>query len=197
MEAKAKEALEHFEHAQHAGGSGGHGDFDDASTSHLVRNAAITVAVLAAFLAIATLLATKAMTKVITGETKAADTNAALHANEVKTTFAEHDAQLLRVIGVGNTQEQAAAERAAEIEEQIVNHYGPIDEKLAAKAHAYEASRDDAEQKHKLYEYSTAGLQIAIVIASISIIARRRWLLQGAVLAGVASVGVLAAGLMA
>ena len=63
MEAKAREALERFEQAQHHGG-GGHGDHDDASTSHLVRNAAITVAVLAAFLAVATLLATKAMTKV-------------------------------------------------------------------------------------------------------------------------------------
>src|SRR3954471_3966536 len=100
MEAKAREALERFEHAQHHGP--GHGDHDDASTSHLVRNAAVTVAILAAFLAVATLLATKAMTKVITGETKAADTNAALHANEVKTTFAEHDAELLRVIGTGD-----------------------------------------------------------------------------------------------
>jgi hypothetical protein len=196
MEPKAKEALEHFEHARHGTGDG-HGDNDDASTSHLVRNAAITVAVLAAFLAIATLLATKAMTKVITGETKAADTNAALHANEVKTTFAEHDAELLRVIGTGNTQERAAAERAEEIEHQIVHRYGPIDKKLEEKAHAYESSRDEAEKKHKLYEYSTAGLQIAIVIASISIIARRRWLLQGSWGVGVVSVGVLVAGLTA
>jgi hypothetical protein len=195
MEAKAREALERFEHAQHHGG-GGHGDHDDASTSHLVRNAAITVAVLAAFLAVATLLATKAMTKVITGETKAADTNAALHANEVKTTIAENDATLFRVIG-GDAGEQRAAARAVELEERLVEHYGPIDAALEKKAHAYEASRDRAEEKHKLYEYSTAGLQIAIVIASISIIARRRWLLQGSWGVGVASVGVLVAGLAA
>jgi hypothetical protein len=194
MEAKAREALERFEHAQHHGP--GHGDHDDASTSHLVRNAAVTVAILAAFLAVATLLATKAMTKVITGETKAADTNAALHANEVKTTIAENDATLFRVIG-GDAGEKRAAERAVELEERLVHHYGPIDAALEKKAHAYEASRDTAENKHKLYEYSTAGLQIAIVIASISIIARRRWLLQGAWGAGVVSVGVLAAGLLA
>jgi hypothetical protein len=195
MEAKAREALERFEHAQHHGGHG-HGDHGDASTSHLVRNAAITVAVLAAFLAVATLLATKAMTKVITGETKAADTNAALHANEVKTTIAENDATLFRVIG-GDAGEQRAAARAVELEERLVEHYGPIDAALEKKAHAYEASRDRAEEKHKLYEYSTAGLQIAIVIASISIIARRRWLLQGSWGVGVASVGVLVAGLAA
>jgi hypothetical protein len=195
MEAKAREALERFEHAQHHG-SGGHRDDGDVATSHLVRNAAITVAVLAAFLAVATLLATKAMTKVITGETKAADTNAALHANEVKTTIAENDATLFRVIG-GDAGEKRAAERAVELEERLVKHYGPIDEALEKKAHAYAASRDKAEKKHKLYEYSTAGLQIAIVIASISIIARRRWLLQGSWGVGVVSVGVLVAGLTA
>lgn len=196
MEAKAREALEVFERA-HQHGSGDHHDDDgDASRSPLVRNAAITVAVLAAFLAVATLLATKAMTKVITGETKAADTNAALHANEVKTTIAENDATLFRVIG-GDAGEKRAAERAVELEERLVKQYGPIDAALEKKAHAYEASRDEAEKKHKLYEYSTAGLQIAIVIASISIIARRRWLLQGSWGVGVASVGVLAAGLLA
>jgi hypothetical protein len=193
MEAKAREALERFEHAQHHGGHGGHAD---AATAHLVRNAAITVAVLAALLAVSTLLATKAMTKVITGETKAADTNAALHANEVKTTIAENDATLFRVIG-GDAGERRAAERATELEERLVKHYAPIDAALEKKAHAYEASRDTAEKQHKPYEYSTAGLQIAIVIASISIIARRRWLLQGSWGVGVASAGVLIAGLLA
>jgi hypothetical protein len=195
MEAKAREALEVFERAHQHGGDD-HGDDGDASRSTLVRNAAVTVAILAAFLAVSTLLATKAMTKVITGETKAADTNAALHANEVKTTIAENDATLFRVIG-GDAGEKRAAERAVELEERLVKQYGPIDAALEKKAHAYEASRDKAEKKHKLYEYSTAGLQIAIVIASISIIARRRWLLQGSWGVGVASVGVLIAGLLA
>jgi hypothetical protein len=195
MEAKAHEALERFEHAQHHGGGEKHDD-GDPSRSPLIRNAAITVAVLAAFLAVSTLLATKAMTKVITGETKAADTNAALHANEVKTTIAENDATLFRVIG-GDNGERRAAARAVELEQRLVKQYGPIDEALEKKAHAYESSRESAEKKHKLYEYSTAGLQIAIVIASISIIARRRWLLQGAWGAGLVSVGVLVAGLLA
>ncbi len=194
MEAKAREALERFEQVQHHGGNG-HDDGGDPATSHLVRNAAVTVAVLAACLAVATLLATKAMTKVITGETKAADTNAALHANEVKTTIAENDATLLRVIG-GDAGEKQAAERAVELDERLVKEYGPIDAALEKKAHAYESSRDEAETDHKLYEFSTAGLQIAIVIASISIIARRRWLLQGSWGIGVVSVGVLAAGLL-
>jgi hypothetical protein len=195
MEAKATEALERFEHVRHHG-SGDHGGDGDPSTTHLVRNAAITVAILAACLAVATLLATKAMTKVITGETKAADTNAALHANEVKTTIAENDATLFRVIG-GDTGERRAAERATELEERLVKQYGPIDKALEKKAQEYEVSRDSNEKKHKLYEYSTAGLQIAIVIASISIIARRRWLLQGSWGVGLASVGVLVAGLLA
>jgi hypothetical protein len=197
MDVKAREALERFEHAQHhgAGDDHGHDDEVDPAKSPLIRDAAISVAVLAACLAIATLFATKAMTKVITGETKAADTNAALHANEVKTTIAENDATLFRVIG-GDAGERAAAAKAVELEQRLVEHYAPIDAALEKKAHAYAESRDKAESDHKLFEYATAGLEIAIVIASVSIIARRRWLLQGAWGAGVVSVGVLVAGFL-
>ena len=69
---------------------------------NLARTAAIVVAVLAVFLAVAMFLSTEAMKEAITGETKAADTSAIMEANEVKMIIAESNAQILRVVAVGN-----------------------------------------------------------------------------------------------
>jgi hypothetical protein len=189
---KAKESLEHFESTHHHTS-----EPDDGGQAHLVRNAAVLVAVLAAFLAVATFLSETAMTHVITGETRAADAGARLQANEVKTTVAENDAALLRVIGTDRQAEDQAGEKAAKIEEELVAEYGPIDKDLEHEIVHEEHERDHAESQHKLFEFSSVALQIAIVLASISIIARSMWLLRGGGLLGVGAVGLLLAGLLA
>ena len=188
METKARESIEHFEGAHQRAEL-------DGVPAHLIRNAAIVVAVFAAFLAIAAFLAETAMKDVVTGETKAADASARLEANSVKTTIAENDATLFRVIG-GDRGERAAAERAIELERRLVAHYAPIDEELAHEVAAERSARDSAEKRHKLYEIASVALQIAIVVASISIIARSLWLLRGGVVLGVAGVGILVVGLV-
>jgi hypothetical protein len=192
MSAKAKESLEHFESTHHNAS-----EPEDPGHAHLVRNAAVLVAVLAAFLAVATFLAETAMTHVITGETRAADASSRLQANEVKTTVAENDAALLRAIGTGDDAEDQAGEQAAEIEEKLVAHYGPIDKELEHEVHVEQHDRDHAEKQHKLYEFASVLLQIAIVLASISIIARSVWLLRGGGAVGIGAVGLLLAGLLA
>jgi hypothetical protein len=45
-----------------------------------------------------------------------------------------------------------------------------------------------------LYELAVVGLQIGIVLASVSIIVKRRWLLYGGGAMGLVGVGVLIAG---
>jgi hypothetical protein len=192
MSVKAKESIEHFESSQHLVG-----EPTDPGYAQLIRNAAVLVAVLAAFLAIATFLAETALKHVITGETQAADVSARLEANDVKTTIAENDAALLRAIGSGNAAEQHAADTAAAIEEKLVTHYGPVDEELEHEVVEERHQRDHAEHQHHLYEFSSVALQIAIVLASISIIARSMWLLRGGGALGIAAIGLLAAGLLA
>jgi hypothetical protein len=189
---KAKESLEHFESTNHHTV-----DPDDSGQAHLVRNAAVLVAILAAFLAVATFLSETAMTHVITGETRTADASARIQANEVKTTVAENDAALLRVIGTDDAAEHQAGERAAEIEEELIAEYGPIDKNLEHEMGHEEHERDHAETQHKLFEFSSVALQIAIVLASISIIARSAWLLRGGGMLGIGAVGLLLAGLLA
>ncbi len=50
-------------------------------------------------------------------------------------------------------------------------------QELIAKAHQYEAIRDHAAQQDPYFDYAEALMQIAIVLASVSIVARRRWVL--------------------
>jgi hypothetical protein len=191
MSTKATESIEQFEHTHRATE-----EEPDPRHRHLVRDAAVLVAVLAAFLAIGTFLAEDAMKHVITGETRTADVNAQLQANEVKTTVAENDAALLRVIGGANATERQAGQRAAQIEEKLVTQYGPVDEHLEHEVAAEEHERDHAEKQHKLYEIASVGLQIAIVLASISIIARSAWLLRGGGALGAGALGLLVVGLL-
>lgn len=186
---ESHEALERFEKVV-KGHEESHGE-----GGKLARTAAIVVAVLAAFLAVATYLGNQTTTKVITDETKGADTQAQLEANDIKSIIAGANAVLLRVVGTGNLKQTAAVTKAEELESRVQTELKPADQRLSAKIGADQADRDRAEQRHKLYAVSEVGLQVAIVLAGISILVRREWLLACSVLLGTAGVGFLIAGL--
>ena len=66
-----------------------------------------------------------------------------------------------------------AALHRARIERQLQ----PLDTRLTARIQHDRHTADHANTQHVLYELAEVGLQVGIVLASISIIARRRWLL--------------------
>jgi hypothetical protein len=187
---EAHEALEHFEKVSEAE------EEQARPAGELARSAAIVVAVLAAFLAVATFLSNEAVKEVITGETKAADTSAQLEANNVKTIIAGADSVLLRVVGAGNPKEATAAAKAEELEGSVQSELQPVDRTLTAKIAADAKDRSRADQRHLLYELAEVGIQVGIVLAGISILVRRRWMLTGGSLLGAAGVVVLIAGLL-
>ena len=187
---EAHDALEQFEKVSEAG------EESDASDGQLARTAAVVVAVLAAFLAIATFLSNEAVKEVITGETRGADTSAQLEANSVKTIIAGADAVLLRVVGSGSAKEAAAAGKAEELETAVQSELQPVDRRLSAKIVADEHTRNQAEHQHLLYELAEVGIQVGIVLAGISILVRRRWLLASGGVLGAAGVVILIAGLL-
>src|SRR5438477_11693085 len=115
----AHDAFQRFERVAHD-------SLDDLS-----RTAAIVVAALAVFLAVAMFLSSEAIKEAITGETKAADTSAVREANEIKTIVAESNAQILRVVAVGSPLARRANARARALDGRIVNELAPIDRKLA------------------------------------------------------------------
>ncbi|MBV9941792.1 MAG: DUF4337 family protein, partial [Solirubrobacterales bacterium] len=141
-------------------------------------------------------LSNEAVKEVITGETRGADTNTQLEANDIKTIIAGSDAVLLRVAGTGNPKEAAAVAKAEELEGRVQTELEATERSLSVKTRADEEERRRADQRHLLYELAEVGIQIGIVLAGISILVRRRALLTSGAALGAAGVAVLVAGLL-
>src|SRR5262249_61128650 len=94
--------VERFEAGPRAGGG-------ELATPQFARQAALVVAVMAAFLAVATFLSNEAVKEVITGETNRADTSSRLESNQLKIDVAGGNATMLKVLAHGpHDQAQAA-----------------------------------------------------------------------------------------
>lgn len=189
--AEAHHSYERFEQG-HSVANGDEGHLG----SHHGRNAALVVAVMAAFLAIATFLSNEAVKEVITGETHRADASAQLESNTLKVEINKGNSTMLKVLGTGSPAEQAAAVQARAHEAKIVHELEPADAELKAEIAEHEHEVDHANTQHIDYELAEVGLQVGIVLASVSIIARRRWLLGAAGAAASAGVALLLVGLL-
>jgi rRNA maturation endonuclease Nob1 len=189
---EAHRSYERFEEGHRVAAAG-----DVHGGPHYGRNAALAVAVMAAFLALATFLANEAVKEVVTGETHRADTSARLESNRVKIDISSGNAGLLQALGAGSAQARQASAEALRHETRIVRELEPADAHLTAEIQADEEETDHANTQHLDYELAEVGLQVGIVLASVSIIARRRWLLACGGVAATAGVLLLAAGLLA
>ena len=181
----ARKHMEELEHRAEEHGPGGW---------RLTTIAATFVAVLAAILAVATLLSNDAAKAAITGETRVADATASLEANEVRADSAAQNSLILRVIVAGNPAARAAEQNVLRIERHIQDVLRPRDQRLSAVIRQARHKRDDADDDHLLYEVAQVALEIGIVLATLAIITRRRWLLGGGALVGVIGVVVLLVG---
>jgi Domain of unknown function (DUF4337) len=179
---EAHRSYERFEKGHEAAGEG-------ELLPRFARHAAVIVAVMAAFLAVATFLANESVKEVITGETHRADASNQLEANTLKIEVNEGDSTLLKVLGTGTPAEQAAAAHTRAHEAKVVEELEPADARLRDEIAAHDREVDDANTRHLDYELAEVGLEVGIVLASVAIITRRRWLLQ--VGAGAATVGVV------
>lgn len=168
----------------------------NSEIGHYGRNAAMVVAVTAAFLAIATFLSNEAVKHVITEETQRADTSAQLESNLVRIDIAEGNSTMLRVLGAGGPKEHIAAAEATRHEAHVVDELKPIDAHLEEEIQSHIHKTEHANSQHVSYELAGVALQVGIVLASVSIIARRRWLLGVAGAAASAGVAMLLVGLV-
>lgn len=187
---EAHEAYERFERAHevtHA--SNGQPPF--------TMRAAVTVAVLAAFLAVATFLTNETIKDAIQNQTKAADANAEAISFSTQQEVALLAGAQLTSLSASQDPGVAAASKAGATE--LEKHTKQFD--LAAKGlqlRAADAKKEvnDANDSHLIYELAVVGLQIGIVLASIAIIAKRIFLLYGAWGAGVVGIVLLILGLI-
>ena len=160
------------------------------------QKAALAVAVIAGFLAVATFLSNEAMKEVITGETHGAVSSARLESNRVKIDTVRGTASLLRVLGVSTPARQAAGARAHALESRVLDHLRPADTQLREEIASNRSEVDHANDRHLALELAEVAFEIGIVLASVSIIARRRWLLAGGGASALAGVALLAVGLL-
>jgi hypothetical protein len=181
--------MEHFESGHRVGG----GELD---TPQFARQAALVVAILAAFLAVATFLSNEAVKEVITGETNRADISSRLESNRLKIDVAAGNATMLKVLADGPHDEAEAATAAIAHERRIQQELVPADERLVEEMHHDEEHVDHYNDKHLLYELAEVGLEVGIVLATVSIIAHRRWLLGGGLAVGAVGAVLLVAGLI-
>jgi hypothetical protein len=182
----AHRSVERFENSHH-----GSGELD---TPGFARQAALVVAVMAAFLAVATFLSNEAVKEVITGETHHSDTSSRLESNQLKIDVAGGAATMLRVLADGPHDEAEAAVAAAGHERRIERELVPADHALVEEEHHDEEHVDHYNSKHLLYELAEVALEVGIVLATVSIIAHRRWLLGTGAAVGIVGTVLLVVG---
>jgi hypothetical protein len=161
------------------------------------QTAAIAVAVFAALLAVATFFSNEAMKEVITGETHGAVASSRLESNRVKIDTVNGSAALLRAIGTTDPAGSEAAAKARLYRTRIAHRLRPADAQLQEEIESNRHEVDHANSRHLALELAEVGFEVGIVLASVSIIARRRWLLGASGAAAVAAVALLLVGLLA
>jgi phosphoribosyl-ATP pyrophosphohydrolase len=176
---EAHESLERFEQVHEHGG----GD-------RLSRQAALTVAIVAAFLAIATFLGNESVKEAIQGQTKVSDAHSEQTTFDTQDLVFQSDQALLTIFTKANDQGLAQTSKAVNKEFDKLAKKVPEEQKrLADVVKENKKEVKHANDQHLLFELAEVLLQIAIVLASVAIIARRGFLLMGG--RGVAAAGVI------
>jgi hypothetical protein len=183
---EAHEAFERFEKSH-----GGHDGHDtDEDHGKLTRTAALMVAIIAAFLAIATFLGNESIKDAIQQQTKQADANSQTATFDTQEEIFHSDQLLLAPFLASSDSGSSSTAKTALKELSTVEKKIPIEKKKLDET-LKEAKKEvkHANDQHLLYEIAAVLLQISIVLASVAIIARRRFLLFTS--GGLSTVGVL------
>lgn len=185
----AHESMEHAEHAEHASSSN--------------RNIALLIAVIALFLALSEMLGKGAQTESISKNVEASNLWAFFQAKSIRRTQIQTAAEQGRLTLGTTTDDAAKAALVKQIDtwDKTAARYrnepetGEGSEQLSKRAQAAEAARDVATEKYHHYEYASAMFQIAIVLASATIITGMVWLAWLSGLLLFAGIGMTWAGL--
>jgi hypothetical protein len=176
---ETREVLEHVEEAEAAA----------EKREDFGRRAAVGISVMAAMLAVSSLAGSRSSTEAILAQARASDTWNEFQANSLKRHVNLDDAAQLRILARGTPNEADGNQQAAALEKAVAEKYQPNQDHLMPEAQALEHERDLAESRHRGFQTAEAAFQLGIVLSSISIVARSRWLLL--VGGGMGLVGVL------
>jgi hypothetical protein len=150
------------------------------------RWTAVIIAVLAAVLAIADLSAHRATKTIITTQAEVGAIGTRYEATDNHRTTLENDGLLLDALGDRDQGPAAskAREDAKALAAREAAQLGAEERALEKKQHALQEKVEHADDRYSNLEIGIGALQIAIVLASVSIVAAATWLLGAGVLAG-------------
>lgn len=176
---RAQEAIE--EEIHHGGGH--HSD-------PWARNVAILVSFLAAVLAMTEIGGKAAQNEYLTEHVALSNDWAFYQAKNLRAVVRTSEADILA--SLPNAQEPGIQGRIKEAHDYVARmrddpKSGEGMKQLAETAHAKETTREEAFHRYHKFEYITGALEIAIVLASVSLVTRVRNLTFGAAAIGVAA----------
>ena len=160
----AHESMEHAEHAEHASGSN--------------KNIALLIAVIALFLALSETLGKGAQTESISKNVEASNLWAFFQAKSIRRTVVQSVSEQAKLsLGVmGDDAAKAALQKQIDDWQKTAARYrsepetGEGSEQLSERAKHAEEERDLAMAKYHHFELASGAFQIAIVLASATII---------------------------
>jgi hypothetical protein len=160
----AHESMEHAEHAEHAGSEN--------------RKIALLIAVIALFLALSETLGKSAQTETIARNVEASNLWAFFQAKSIRRTVVQtaSDQGKLNLATAGDDTARAALQKQIDEWQKTAARYrsepetGEGTEQLSERAKHAEEERNLATAKYHHFELASAAFQIAIVLASATII---------------------------
>lgn len=169
------------------------------------KRIALLIAILALFLALAETGAKSAQTEAISRNVEAANLWAFFQARTIRQTTVRTAAEEVELQKALAAEESARAAMAAQQQRwrETAQRWesepatGEGRQELMARARAAEAKRDRSMAAYHHYEYGAAAFQVAIVLASASIVTAVPALALGAVALGVAGVALTGIGFLA
>jgi hypothetical protein len=187
----AHETMEQSEHVEHAAGHN--------------KGIALLIAVLALFLAFAETLGKSAQTEGLSLNIKSSDTWNFFQAKTIRQTVLRAAADNLAVQGAAMTDDAAKAASVKQVQswrDTVTRYESDPKEKDGRKelreiAEHYEHERDLSLARYENYEFASASFQIAIVLASATIITGMIVLAWAAGALGLIGLGFMTLGLFA
>src|SRR5205807_7258083 len=129
----------------------------------------------------------------IQDQTKVSDTHFQSQTQTGRQIELELNYALLNAISINSPAAKQLQDAAAPLND-TANKLDPVIKELEKTANEQTRSVKHNNNQHLLYELAVVGLQIGIVLASVSIIVRRRWLLYAGGAMGIAGAVVLVIG---
>ena len=152
-----------------------------------------TMAVLAVLLAATTLLGHRAHTEEVLLQSKATDQWAYYQAKNIR----EHSYELfLDLLSVTTAKDPAQAEKVKEKYTQQVARYKQELQEIETEARSLESEVAGEQRRANRFDLGEVCLDAAIVIASLTLLTRRRQFWQLGILMGVAGLGITLTGLL-